>query len=189
MYSKERKEVMKRRGRPSPSPLNLYQKVVLLGGVLTVFLAIGIDLKMAPIISVGVIGVTLLVFFLVKHYKPKREEENKVELKEILPPSEGEAVEPQEIFLPPKEEGFNLQEFPPEEKESDLKEESPQEGEKVFELQDIFSQEREEEPEIQGVSPREEEKVPDLRETPEEEKVYDLKELILESDQKAEKRV
>ncbi len=47
MDSKTEEQVRKRRAKPSPTPLNIYQKVLLLGGLLTIFLIAGIVPRMA----------------------------------------------------------------------------------------------------------------------------------------------
>ena len=55
---------MKRRAKPTSGRVNIYQKMVLVAGVITLLLAIGISPTMAPILAAGVVGGTLLLFLL-----------------------------------------------------------------------------------------------------------------------------
>jgi hypothetical protein len=90
---------MKRRAKLSSGCLNVYQKMVLGAGVLTLFLAIVISPTMAPLLPAGVVGGTLLLFFLLKSPKPKKEEGKTVGPAGPLPPVEEKAAEIQEIIL------------------------------------------------------------------------------------------
>ena len=99
MNPKNQEEVMKRRAKLSSGCLNVYQKMVLGAGVLTLFLAIVISPTMAPLLPAGVAGGTLLLFFLLKSPKPKKEEPKTVGLAEPLPQGEETAAKMQEIIL------------------------------------------------------------------------------------------
>lgn len=82
----KKEEVRKRRAKARP--FNNYQRMVLLGGLFTIFLVIGVAQRMAPMLSAGVIGAIgaiLLVFFLFKYFKEKKEMGKKVDLREIPP--------------------------------------------------------------------------------------------------------
>jgi hypothetical protein len=99
LNSKNQEEVMKRRAKLSSSHVNVYQKMVFVAGVLILFLAIVISPTMAPILAAGAVGGILLLFFLLKSPKPKKEEPKTVGLAEPLPPVEKTAMEMQEIIL------------------------------------------------------------------------------------------
>ena len=99
MNSKNEEEVMKRRAKLGSSRVNVYQKTVLVAGVITLLLAIGISPTMAPLLAAGVVGGTLLLFFLLKSPKPKREEPKSAESADPLSPVEATAPEQQEILL------------------------------------------------------------------------------------------
>ena len=99
MNPKNQEEVMKRRAKLSSGCLNVYQKMVLGAGVLTLFLAIVISPTMAPLLPAGVVGGTLLLFFLLKSPKPKKEEPKTVALAESLAPVQKTAAEMEEIIL------------------------------------------------------------------------------------------
>jgi len=71
-------EVKKRRGRPSP--INIYQRLVLLAGAAALVFAIW--KSPASMLAVGVIGVTLLVFFVLKDSKEKQDKGKKVDPEE-----------------------------------------------------------------------------------------------------------
>jgi len=103
LNSKNQEEVMKRRAKLSSSRVNVYQKMVLVAGVITLLLAIGISPTMAPILAAGVVGGTLLLFLLSKSLKSKREEPKTVEPAEPLPPVEERAPEQQVILLTEEE--------------------------------------------------------------------------------------
>jgi hypothetical protein len=96
LNSKKHEEVRKRRAKASTSRLNLYQKMVLVAGVLTLFLAIGISPQLAPFLAAGVVGGMLALFLIFKTRRPRREAEAKAEPQEALP-AEEESVEPQPI--------------------------------------------------------------------------------------------
>ena len=72
MISKNYEEVWKRRTKGRPSQPNLYQKVVLVAGVLAIFLTVGLSLQWPPFLflAAGVPGGTLLVFLLFKNFRP-----------------------------------------------------------------------------------------------------------------------
>ena len=99
MNSKNEEEVMKRRAKLSSSHVNVYQKMVLAAGVITLLLAIGFSPTMAPLLAAGVVGGTLLLFLLLKSPKPKREEPKIAEPAEPLSPAEETAPEVHEIVL------------------------------------------------------------------------------------------
>jgi len=124
--SKMQEEVKKRRGKPSP--VNIYQRLVLLAGAAVLVFAVWTTPASMP--AVGVIGTTLLIFFVLKDSKEKQdkgkkvdpkethsEAEENVDLQEMLPKAR-ENVGPQEI-LPEAGENVDLQEMlsEPEEKE------------------------------------------------------------------------
>ena len=98
MNSKKHEEVRKRRAKASTSPLNLYQKLVLVAGVLALFLAIGISPQLAPFLAAGVVGGMLVLFLIFKTRRARREAEAKdaPQAQEALP-GEAESVEPQPI--------------------------------------------------------------------------------------------
>lgn len=99
MTTKNEEEVRKRRGKSSSSRFNIYQKAVLVAGILTLFLAIGLSPGMAPILSAGVVGGTLLFLLLLKNLKPQKEETEKADPEETLPQVEEKAVEQPEPFI------------------------------------------------------------------------------------------
>ena len=99
MNSKNQEEVMKRRAKLSSSRVNIYQKIVLVAGAITLFLVIVISPTMTPLLPAGVAGGALLLFFLLRSPKPKKEEPKTVGLAEPLPPIEETAAGMQEIIL------------------------------------------------------------------------------------------
>ena len=118
MNSKKPEEVRKRRAKPDMGSGNVYQKMVLVAGVLTLFLAIGLSPMMAPILAAGIVGGTLLLFFLVRRIRPKGKESKGIE--PVEPPRPVEEISPghRDILLTEEEEGsFDSPEIPPEEKE------------------------------------------------------------------------
>ena len=97
MNSKKHEEVRKRRAKASTTRLNLYQKMVLVAGVLMLFfLAIGISPQLAPFLVAGVVGGMMVLFLIFKTRRPKREAEAKAAPQEALT-AEEESVEPQPI--------------------------------------------------------------------------------------------
>ena len=96
MNSKNQEEVRKRRAKASTSRLNLYQKTVLMAGVLTLFLAIGLSPKLAPFLAAAVAGGTLLLFLVFRNFKTKKEDKTKAAPQETLPEEE-EAIQPEEL--------------------------------------------------------------------------------------------
>ncbi len=149
MNSKAPEEVRKRRAKPSSSPLNIYQKVVLLGGLLTIFLVAGIAPRMASSLSgwvLGAIGTTLLIFFLFKYHKKKKEEGKKVDLREAEIPlhSEEKEVHQQEILPKAEEKMVDPEDvFPEEKKGGDLEEKLLEEPEKIVKPVKIFPEGKE----------------------------------------------
>ncbi len=78
MNSEKLEEVRKRRAKASPSRLNLYQKTVLVAGVLTLlFLAVGLSLQRAPFLAAGVTGGMLLIFLIFRNLQANKERKNK----------------------------------------------------------------------------------------------------------------
>ena len=96
MNSKKHEEVRRRRAKASTSWLNLNQKMVLVAGVLTLFLAIGIGSRLAPFLAAGVVGGMLVLFLIFKTRGPRIEAEAKAEPQEALP-AEEESLEPHSI--------------------------------------------------------------------------------------------
>ena len=103
MNTKNQEEVRKRRGKTGTSRFNVYQKAVLVAGILTLFLAIGLSPGMAPILSVGVVGGILLFLFLLKNLKSPKEKIEKAEAVEIPPQLVEKAMENPEPFIDPGE--------------------------------------------------------------------------------------
>jgi hypothetical protein len=143
MSFKTEEEVRRRRGKNSKRKgLNFYQKLVLLAGALSLLLTIGVGHKMAPIVSVGVIGGTLLLFFLLKRRSPKTWSSKKVGSKEIS--TQEKEVEPQEEILPAEKgvvpEVYEV--FPQEEKTVNFHEGLPEEQEIRTEPRAILADEK-----------------------------------------------
>lgn len=113
MDSKMLEEVKKRRGKPSP--VNIYQWLVLLVGAAALVWAIWTSPASMP--AVGVIGTTLLIFFVLKDSKEKQDKGKIVDPKEMLSESK-ENVDLRETLLEAVE-NVDLQEMlsEPEEKE------------------------------------------------------------------------
>jgi len=99
LNTKNPEEVRKRRGKASTSRFNVFQKAVLVAGILTLFLAIGLSPGMAPILSAGVVGGTILFLLLLKNLKSPKEKIEKAEPVETLPQLEEKAVEQPEPFI------------------------------------------------------------------------------------------
>jgi len=108
LNSKILEEIKKRRGRPSP--VNIYQRLVLLAGAAALVWAIWTSPTSMP--AVGVIGTTLLIFFVLKDSKEKQDKGKKVDPKEMLSESEGN-VDLRET-LPKAVENVDLREMLPE---------------------------------------------------------------------------
>jgi hypothetical protein len=141
MSFKTEEEVRRRRGKNSKRRgLNIYQKLVLLAGALTLLLAIGIGHKMAPIVSVGIIGGTLLIFFLLKRRSPK--DRKKFDTKEIS--TQEKEAEPQEAVLPAEKivDPGIYEVSPLEEKAVNFHEDLPEEQEIRTEPQAILADEK-----------------------------------------------
>ncbi len=96
MNSKNHEEVRRRRAKATTSRLNLYQKTVLLAGLLTLFLAIGLSPQWAPFIAAGVAGGTLLLFLLFRNLRSRKLEKDVPPPQEMIP-GEEEAFEPAPI--------------------------------------------------------------------------------------------
>ena len=96
MNSKNHEEVRNRRAKASTSRLNLYQKTVLVAGVLALFLALGLNSQGAPFLAAGVPGGTLLVFLILRNLNAKKEGKNKADPQGTFPKGE-EALEPDPI--------------------------------------------------------------------------------------------
>lgn len=111
MTIKDKEEVRKRRGKSSTRRFNLYQKAVLVAGILTLYLAIGLSPRMAPILSAGIVGGTLLFLLLLKNRKTPIEEIKRDETVETLLQGEEKAVELLDpLIYPVGEENFSLPE-------------------------------------------------------------------------------
>ena len=98
MDSKMLEEIKRRRGKPSP--VNIYQRLVLLSGAA----ALGFTIWKSPacIPAVGVIGTTLLIFFVLKDSKEKQDKGRKVDPKETRSEVK-ENVDLQEMLSEPEE--------------------------------------------------------------------------------------
>ena len=172
MDSKKEEEVRKRRAKPSHGHFNIYQKLVLLGGILTLFLIIGISPRMGSILAVGVIGATLLIFFSLKYRKQKKEKGEKVDLSDkALDPGE-EAVKQQGVLREVEEKALKLEELPPE-------------LNKVAESEEKFHEEPEKAGQPQPIFPEEQGKVVISRDFPVEEKAADMEKWLLKLEEKA----
>jgi hypothetical protein len=99
LNSKNPEEVRKRRAKASASRLNLYQKTILVAGVLTLFLAIGLSPQLAPFLAAAVAGGTLLLFLVFRNLKTKKGEQPKAAPGETFPVEE-EALDPAPISSP-----------------------------------------------------------------------------------------
>jgi hypothetical protein len=91
-------EVRKRRAKPSKNLLNVYQKIVLLTGVLTLSWIIGVRPTMASILALMVTGGTLFLLFLFKNFNRIKEVHGKDDPIEITSVADN-AHEPQEFIL------------------------------------------------------------------------------------------
>jgi hypothetical protein len=174
--SKTEEQVRKRRAKASPTPLNIYQKVLLLGGLLTIFLIAGIAPRMAsklPVMIIGAIGVSLSIFFWFRSNKQKREIGKKVDLREaeILPLSEEKSADRQEP-APEAEEKVGIlgEVFPGENKAVDFEEKFPEEPEVAGTLQGRFPEE-----EGKGVDPQD---------FPAQEKAANIEKMLLRLEEK-----
>jgi hypothetical protein len=78
--SKKQEEVKKRRGKPSA--VNIYQKLVLLAGAAVLVFAVWTTPASMP--AVGVIGTTLLIFFVLKDSKEKQDKGKGFDSKDTL---------------------------------------------------------------------------------------------------------
>ena len=96
--SKILEEIKRRRGKPSL--VNIYQRLVLLAG--TAALGFAIWTSPASMPAVGVIGTTLLLFFVLKDSKEKHDKGKKVDAKETHSEVK-ENVDLQEMLSEPEE--------------------------------------------------------------------------------------
>jgi len=97
MNSQRHEEVRKRRAKVSTIRLNLYQKMVLVAGGLTLFsLAMGISPRLGPLLVAGVVGGMVVFFLILKANRRRREEEAKDVPQEAIAGKE-ESIEPQPI--------------------------------------------------------------------------------------------
>ena len=141
MDPKTEEQVKKRRAKSSRSAINIYQKMLLLGGLLTIFLVAGIAPRMASwlsVIVIGAIGVTLLIFFWFKSNKQKRDLGKKVDLREVeVPlPSEEKGADQKETSPKGEDKVVTMEEILPEEEKGVILEENPfEEPEKVVKSQ------------------------------------------------------
>jgi hypothetical protein len=174
--------------------------VVLVGGAITIGLAVWAGPGMASIQWIGVIGATLLILFLFKYHKRKKEDGKKFEQKEMLARSGEKTADRQGLLLTGEEkvtadlEGI----FPEEKKAAPLPEKRPRGKKKVVELRETFPEEEEKLVDMQEfpegaklanlpeIFPKQGEKVVDLQGgfPGEEEKMIDLQELLLKSEKK-----
>ena len=118
MDSKRQEEVKKRRGKPNA--VNIYQKLVLLAGAAGLVFAVWTTPASLP--AVGVIGTTLLIFFVLKDSQEKQDKGKRVDSKDTLleagedvvlgetPAGAGENIVPKET-LPEAGKNVDLQEM------------------------------------------------------------------------------
>ena len=112
MSTKNIEEVRKRRGKTSSrSRFGFYQKAVIVGGILTLFLTFAFRPRMSPFLSAGILGGTLLFFLLFRKLKSQKEESNKSDPLERLLQLEDMPVEqPESIIAPGDKEVLSLRE-------------------------------------------------------------------------------
>jgi hypothetical protein len=215
LNTKNQEEVRKRRGKTSTSRFNVYQKAVLIAGILTLFLAIGLSPRMAPILSAGAVGGILLFLFLLKNLKSPKEKIEKADAVEIPPQLEEKAVENSEPFIAPGEKEISgpqeavpaemaeLRQGPPDKKDEaggKLEEEAhvekemlrdpqvlPEDG-KWAEIQERIGLMEEKAINLEDMLMQLEEKVADLRETYlRSEPKIDLQTILTNIEERAEK--
>jgi hypothetical protein len=133
LNSKILEEVKKRRGKPSP--VNNYQKLVLLAGAAGLVFAIWTS--PASMLAVGVMGTTLLIFLVLKDSKEKQDKGKKVDPKETHSEVK-ENVDLREM-LPEGKENVDLREMVPEGKENVNLREMVPEGKENVNLQEMLS--------------------------------------------------
>ncbi len=93
MNSQKHEEVRKRRAKSTNIRFNLYQKMVLTAGGLTLFsLALGINPRLGPLVVAGVIAGMMVLFLIFKTRRRKRESECLVAQQEF-PPGGEESVD------------------------------------------------------------------------------------------------
>lgn len=187
MDSKTKEDVLKKRGKPSPSHPSIYQRVVIVTGVITLFLAVGTSPTMVPLISAGVIGITLLILFLLNAHKSKKEEEGKLDSTETLPLPEESAAGKEQIF--PQVDGeaaADLKEIFPEGKNADdLREELYESQEKAAEPQVNLRMENLNRVDLPGFPGEKELASIQQMVLKLEEKLADMQEMILKLEEKA----
>ena len=127
-------EVKKRRGKPGP--VNIYQRLVLLVGAAVLVFAVWTTPASIP--AVGVIGTTLLIFFILKDSKEKQDKGKRIDPKETLPEA-GQNVDLREM-PPPAEEVEGLRGALPEVGENVDPQEMPPEAGKNVDLREMLSQ-------------------------------------------------
>jgi len=112
-------EILKRRAKPSKNLLNVYQKIILLIGVVTplILWIIGVRPTNAPILALMVTGGTLILLFLFKNFNRIKEIHRKDDSIEIAPVAENAHGSQEFIFEDGIEEGSDSTEIIPEEKE------------------------------------------------------------------------
>ena len=106
MNSKTQEEVKKRRGKPSP--VNIYQTLVLLAGAIALVVAIWKSPASMPAISV--IGATLLIFLVLRDYNSEKNKGKMVDAKELFS-NPGKKVAVEELVPPAKDKEIDLQEM------------------------------------------------------------------------------
>ena len=92
-------EIKRRRGKPNP--VNIYQRLVLLAGAAALGFTVWTSPACMP--AVGVIGTTLLIFFMLKDSKEKQDKGKKVDPQETHSEVK-ENVNLQEMLSGPEEE-------------------------------------------------------------------------------------
>jgi hypothetical protein len=106
LNSKTQEEVKKRRGKPSP--VNIYQWLVLLAGAIALVVAIWKSPASIPAISV--IGATLLIFLVLKDYNSEKDKGKIVNAREVFSSPE-KKVDIEGLVPPAKDKEINLQEM------------------------------------------------------------------------------
>lgn len=134
MDSNIQEEVKKRRSMPSA--VNIYQRLVLLAGAGVLTFAVWTTPASMP--AVGVIGTTLLIFFVLKDSKETQDRAKRIDPKETLPEA-GQNVDLQEI-LPRAGENVGLREMLSEAGEDVNPQEMLPEVGKNVDLQEMLSE-------------------------------------------------
>lgn len=110
MVSKAEEEVRKRRAKEKPGSSRVYTKLVLLGAVIGVLLAVGLSPRMAPMLSAGIIGFAVLAFFWLKKHPPREKKVEKPVPAEAAPLPIPEEAAPSPILLEAEEKELSLEE-------------------------------------------------------------------------------